>query len=461
MALVTNDTGKEDDLVKAGGEAPRASPVNTVRLYDPEYKVTPVDTRWTPHTNLLVHIEGYAWVVDYYAQVINADSQLSGQQLSVSAVYQQYTKIVSMEMRVNNPLTSSQDGASKSMVLSGVATTYPFLIPNEGDMFVADIGQGKRGVFRITASVKKSIFKEACYEITYDLDTDKTDKLLDLNQKTVKTVYFHKDFLSYGQSPLLIPGAHAALLELERVYDTLTRQYFRKFFSHEFQTLLVPGQAQTTYDPFLVNFMLSQFSTWDCPEITKIRRLNVDDDKTMRCDSLWKALQEKESMYLDSAFKQAGLVSAGLFTANPVFEGIRYTGIDQVVYPIDPVLTVDGLDNGPRKLLAATRLIQPNSGQGLLSEMVHAINTQALAPRDTLVHPVAQDNCYVLSQAFYDKSEHQSVLESLVWAYLDGLAIDVEQLVATAKRHTTWGVLEQFYYVPIIMVLLRGTKRGM
>jgi hypothetical protein len=461
MALVTNDTGKENDLVKAGAEAPRAAPVNTVQLFSPEYKSTAVDTRWTPHTNLLVHIEGHAWVVDYYAQVIDSDSQLSGQQLSVSAVYQQYTKIISMEMRVNNPLAASQDETTKAMTLSGVATTYPFIIPNEGDMFIADIGEGKRGVFRVTGSIKKSIFKEACYEITYSLDTDQADKLIDLNQKTVKTVYFHKDFLNYGQNPLLIPSAHAALLEIDKVYDTLMRQYFRKFFSHEFQTLLVPGQAQTVYDPFLVNFVLSQFSTWDCPEITKIRRLNVDDDETMRCDSLWRALQDKESMYLNSAFKRAGLVSTGLFTMNPVFEGIRYTGIDQVVYPIDPVLTVDGLQFNPSKLLSATKLTQPTSGQGLLSEMVRAINVQALPATAASIYPVATDDCYVLSQAFYDKSAEQSTLESLVWGYVDGLSVDVEQLVTTAKRHAQWGILEQFYYVPIVMVLLRGIKRGL
>ena len=462
MAIVTNDTGKENDLVKASGAAPRAAPINTVRASSADYKSVAVDTRWTPRTNLLVHIEGQAWTVTYYAQVLDRDTQLSGQQLSISPVYQQYTKIVDMEMRVSNPLTSTQDESTKAMTLAGVAITYPFIIPNEGDMFVADVGEGRRGIFRVTNSIKKSIFKEACYEIAYSLDTDAGDKLLDLEHKAVKTLYFHKDFLSFGQNPLLVPSVHSAVLELSKVYDTLTRQYFKRFFSQEFQTLLVPGQGHTVYDAFLVNFLLAQFSTWDSPEVRKIRRLNVDDDETMRCDSLWRALMEKDAAYLNVAFKRAGLVSTRSFTDSPVMEGIRYTGISYAVYPLDPVLSVDGLLVNPSKLTGTATLVEASAGAGQLNEMVRAVNLQALpeggAPS---VYPVTQDDCYVLSAAFYHRTAQQSTLEQLVWTFLDGGALDIEQLVGTAKRFTQWGALEQFYYVPIVMVLIRAVQRGL
>lgn len=462
MAIVTNATSHKNGLVSASPEAKPPSPINQVRITSPEYAATSVDTRWTPRTNLLTHVEGSAWILDYYSQVLNADSQLSGQQLSASAVYQSYTKICDMEVRVTSALTTSQDDSTKTMTVTGAATLYPFIIPNEGDMFVADIGEGKTGLFRVTNTLKKSIFKEACYEITYGLDTDQADKVEALEKKVVKTVHFHKDFLNYGQNPLLVHSEHASLLELDKVYHMLTRQYFKKFFSNEYQTLLVPGQPSTVYDHFLVDFLLSQYTTWDSPEIRYIRKLNVQDDDAMHCDSLWTALKEKDMSYLNTAFQEAGLTSTRIFTSNPVLEGIRYTGIDKAVYPSDPTLTVDGTLVNPTKPLGLDKLVTPAPGRGHLNQMVRALNLNTLGENiEDDIYPVTKDNYYVLSQAFYDQTSEQSVLEGMVWTYLTGGALNTAQLVTTAKLYTQWGLLEQFYYVPIIMTLIRGVQRGM
>lgn len=462
MPIVTNDTGKENDLLRATADAGSTAMVVSTRVASLQTKGVAVDSRTNPRANLLVHIEGHKWVVDYYSQVLNSDSQLSGLQPSVSAVNQQFLMIKDMEMRVSSPLSTTQDEVSKTMIVQGTAVLYPFTIPNEGNMFTGDLGDGTLGLFRITRTVKLSIFKEACYEITYILDTDNEAKLAALAQKVVKVVHFHKDFLTYGQSPLLIPSEHHALLELEKVYDTLMRQYFKRFFSNEFKTLMVPGQGSTVYDGFLVRFVLAQFTTWDSPEIRSIRRINTDDDETMSCDSLWRALAEGDMAYLNTAFTRAGLVSTRLFTQDPCMDGIRYTGIERAVYPLNPVLCVDGMQTNPTKGVTATGLITPPAAPGQLSETVWADNLLPL-PTSTVpaIHPVAADDFYVLSEHFYKRDAGMSSLEALVWNHLEGKEADLQLLVTTAKRYTQWGALEQFYYAPILMVLIRAIKRGM
>ena len=55
------------------------------------------------------------------------------------------------------------------MAVNGTADVYPFIIPNVGDMFAADVGDGKEGVFTITSTEKKSLLKEAVYTIEYTL----------------------------------------------------------------------------------------------------------------------------------------------------------------------------------------------------------------------------------------------------------------------------------------------------
>jgi hypothetical protein len=159
--------------------------VNSISITDSSNESIAVDNRDTPRINLLTHIVGSSWVVDYYSQVLNTNSQLSGQQLSVSAVYQQYKKINNLEIKVTSALTSSQD-EQKNMSVTGEATLFPFIIPNDGDMFIADIGNGKKAVFTITRTTKLSIYKQACYTISYVLDSESLIKIDDLNAKVVE-----------------------------------------------------------------------------------------------------------------------------------------------------------------------------------------------------------------------------------------------------------------------------------
>lgn len=463
MALVTGDSLRTEGIIKANPLTLPSSAVNTVLVNDKNFKSTIVDLKWEPRINLLTHIEGSSWVVDYYSQIINTDSNLSGQQFTKNAVYQSYTLIKDMEMKVSTPLSTSQDSETKAMTVTGGAILYPFIIPNEGDMFVADIGEGKKGVFRVTDSVKKSIFKEACYEISYGLNSDdNTNNIFDLNEKVVKTYFFHKDFLTYGQNPLLISSDNNVLINLDKSYRILAEQYFKKFFSNEFKTIMVPAQNFTVYDHFLVDYLLSEFSTRDSQEIRHVKKLNVDDDLTMKCDSFWKALKCRDVSYLNTTFNKVGLLNTRQFTNDPVLEGIRYTGIEKVIYPSDASVTVDYTQLAQNRILDLETLKPSPILPGSDNAMVRAINLRGTIEQVVeSIYPVTVDNYYVLSQNFYNKNATQSVLESAVWDYLEHKPTDYAQLLDTSKAYFKWGVLEQFYYIPIIMTLIRSTIRGL
>jgi len=463
MALVTGDNTRDNGVINTNPIAPASTEVVTVLARSDDYITPIVDLRWEPRVNLLTHIEGSAWVVDYYSQVIDTSSNLSGQQYTRNAVYQSYTLIKNMEMRVSSPLSTSQEPDTKGMTVTGSALLYPYVIPNEGDMFVADIGEGKIAIFRITDSVKKSIFKEACYEISYGLNNDnQTGSLVDLNQKVVKTYYFHKDFLTYGQNPLLVSSDNDVLMSLDKSYRVLAEQYFKKFFSNEYKTIMVPGQPYPVYDHFLVDYLLSEFGTRDSNEVRYIRRLNLDDDDVMKCDSIWKALKCRDISFMNTMFKRAGLVSTATFTKEPVLEGIRYTGINKVVYPTDPILTVDYLQVNGTKVLSLDTLVPSPVVPGSNNVMVRAINLRGtVAAVAESIYTVTVDDYYVLSTNFYNKTTTQSVLESIVWNYLENKPTDYTQLLDTAKTYFQWGVLEQFYYIPIIMTLIRSAVRGL
>ncbi len=461
MPLISQNPNRQAGLVKASASADPPAPVVTQKIASPEYKGVAVDLRWLNRGDLLTHVSGSSWVVDYYSQVLDTDSNLSGQQLTVDGAYQQYKKISKLELKVQSPLSTSQTDDTKGMNLEGVSIVYPFMIPNEGDMFVADIGEGKKGVFRVTNTVKKSIFKQACYEIEYSLDTDQADKLEDLEDKTVSTVVYHQDFVALGKNPMLLTSQHDALMQVGEIYQSLCAQYFQRFFSNEYKTLMVPAQEQTTYDAFLVNHVLKQFTTEESEEIRFIRQLSLGGDQVVKCHNFWTVLAERNPVYLKTAFQKAGKVSSRIFNDMPLVNSIRYTGIACVLYPLDAQLLIEGVYRNSESPIIATPIENVEPPLGGLYKMVEAINlAQVNGEAEGTVKPVAVDEFYVLSEAFYRKQDTMSTLEDVVWQYIERKPVDVQQLVATAELWNTWGRLEQFYYIPILMQMMRSVLRG-
>lgn len=461
MPLVNNDDYSPKGLTSLSPVPIVPAPIETVRVSTDDFHTPTIDAKWVPRTSLLTHIGGSSWIVNYYSQVLDTDSNLSGQQYTKNPVYQSYKEIVNLEIKVQTPLNTDQDDANKEMNVTGSGTLYPSLIPNEGDMFIADIGEGRKAVFRVTSTRKNSIFKEACYDISYTLDTDNPDKQLDLAQKTIVTYYFHKDFLINGNNPLVIKTNMDTLISLKKVYDIMLYQYFKRFYSNEFKTVIVPSQVRPTYDVYVTRYILDMFSTNEAHELAYMRLLNLDEDRVSKCDSLWDALKFKDISLLNTAFKKAGLVSALAFNRTPTFNGIRYSGVGAVVYPKDPYLTVDHTYVNNVKTVEALGLQPSADGEAASNLLVRAVNLRQLDTElgDNL-YPVTVDDYYVLSSNFYNNTQSQSTLEVAVTAYINNSQVDVDQLYNTAKNFHTWGSLEQFYYVPIVMTLIRSVLKG-
>lgn len=453
------DENQTAELVTPLPATTPAPQVSMIRTSSPTYNSVTVDNRWTPTNTLLQHVEGSSWVVDYYSQIIGLDSNLKGQQTSTSAAYQQYNKIEKLEIKVISPLVQTQDPETKAQTLSGTALLYSMLVPNEGDMFIANIDNGQLSTFRVISSTKKSIFKQATYEITYSIGTTDPVYLLDLYSKVINTYVYRKDFLTYGQNPVVISEDNAILETLENVYKTLADQYFPRFYNKEFKTFTLPGQTQATYDPFLTGYILKMFGMRDHHILQEVRELNVDDDPVMTQNNIWTALMNKDVSYLNTGFTRTGLVSTVLFSYNPFVNPIRYTGISYCVYPIDPVLMINSAEGNIVKQIDATNVLIEAPG-GSLTMPLNDNLANLPATSIPAIYPVTVDDNYVLSNNFYTQNNSQSTLELVVSDFLMGRALNIKQLSNSAKLFTQWGLLEQYYYVPILLTLIRGCIRS-
>lgn len=456
----------------------------------PDYKGVTVDTKVERVENLLEHVEGSSWVVRYYSQVLNLDSATSGQQQSLSGVNQQYTRIADMELKVNSALSYSQDPSTKQSIVTGSATVYPFIIPNAGDMFVADLGNGQEAVLEITRSERKSVFRRTVHQIEYKVvDYSVPTRIADLEQKTVRRLVYDRDFHTLGQNPLLFEEEHEILLFLRRSYKDLLRRYMEVFFSREFMTLIVPGQANATYDPYIVHAFLQCFDVWDFDRIQEMKEYNRDEDDALRATQVWTAMLQRDITYLADCFVQYGTVSARTFTREPRMYGLFHSGFVNVIYPVDPVMSVDYAKVQNTRLPESGSVLDeaPQSTRPSLTSLIGTpvkslaaqFKTDALDgfiyedsdgnvfdPQNPppLIHKAMSNNYYVFSKAFYENDQTpgaQSQLELLARQYLKGEPIPNKYLKLMIDDMKNWNTMDRFYFTPILLILVKAAIKDL
>lgn len=445
--------------------APSLPPVEPA-IVAKSYKSNVVDTQYTPLSSLITFIEGSLWTITYYSQVIDTDTEIRGQDAGQEGSYQQYRRIEGLEIKVANTLSWSQDANTKMITASGSANIHSFIIPVEGNMFAADVGDGREGIFQITTTEKKSILKESAYYIEYVLlyfSDQQPARRADLDKKTVLSLHYSRDFLLHGQNPLLSTDDFKATEDLKYLYFEIIRNYMQWFFSREFKTLLLPGQQYSVYDPRMAEFFMSIVTTRDQEDIRYTRVLNIEDDYALtRQTHLLRALKTRDKTQVRLGNNKAGLVSARSFNSNTQLNGIRYSGVKYVVYPLDPKDNVDASSNVDARNLKADSYVElqvaPTPG-GYIGDILYADEIKYGDTNRQLIYPVLKDDYYILSQAFYTKTGKESVLETLVDQYLNQEAIDPKVLVQVLAAYTSWGGLESFYYLPIALCLIKAVVR--
>jgi hypothetical protein len=448
-------------FVDTATEPPCPEP-SQLRITDPKYKGIAVDTRYIPVTDLLTHIEGSSWTVDYYVQVLDQDNGVAGQSVNTPAQLQQYRRVKGLELKVTQPLTASQDQATKKMSYDGAASMYPVVIPNKGDMFIAQTDDGRFAIFMVEDSERKSFYKDSIFTITYNMqDYAIPERLLDLESKVIVSYEYVKDYLQAGQNPLVESSQWTGIAKLHNRAESILGAYTKQFFSKEYNTFIVPGQSYPTYDHWLTKALQSMFNATDTPELLNMRILNVDDNESMAVTTLWDALIQKDPQLLKFVNKRAATVWVNRFTRNPMLNGIRYSGIAQVVFPLNPELTVDQELYPGLEPITDSQLVDVPSRRGRLEDMLPQVNLNGLPySKAPLIYPVLIDDYYILSAAFYHgNTANQSQLELLVGDYLNDRAIHHDTLLAFCDTWHAWPRLAMFYYTPIVLLLIRAALR--
>lgn len=408
-------------------------------LKDTEYAHSLVDPRVEAPTALLNHVQGRSYTCDYYSQVLGDGEEPKEFQISQSPVYQPYEKIEGFELKLTAALSVSQD-QNNAFTVTGTALVYPSVIPNVGDVVVGALADGRLAQFTVNSVEVKTLYRQTVYEISFIMSRMMTHQIqAQLNERVVKLYRFVYDFARYGRNPLVIKTDYLALQELIKREKPLLNYWVRKFFSFEWNTVLVPEQASSTHDPYVTRTMRALFDVNDHIRFGDLRPTNLDGSDLEHCVTVYDALLQRDPGILDVAMKQCKLIPTRAFPTGSQYDGIRYAGYTMLLTPNQDDIAVDPC--------AYTGI----SGTTLVRNTTYVSNT---------LYPSTTTGTYVLSQAFYDQQPPYTTLEALVWDYLEGRSISFAQINTMFESVKSWTLLEQFYHMPILFVLSRAAVRG-
>lgn len=445
---------------KPTSQAPAVEP-KLPQVQPSNYKSVVYDDKNIPLTSLLAYVTGAPWTVTYYAQLLGEHNDLREVDPGQSGTYQQYTKTIGMEIRVETPLSTSYDQDTGITTVTGSSVVYPFLTPNNADYFVAEAADSQLAIFRITQVDRKTFNRDSVYNITYDLVglvQNQTAIFDDLEAKSVRTFHFSKDRLLEGLSPTLRTEDYTRVINLKVLYHDLVHYYFNAFYMQEYGTIVIPGQEYAYYDPFVVNFLRQIVASDDAPEIRMMKVITTDKEKYISQPQLWELMLYKDYNGLRYSNNVMGLVNKELFSRNTYAQGLAFSNIRYVVYPDTPDTSLVIGETTNVKIMSMQTLIQTEGSKGVVYDPATTFTKDSKT--HPIIHEVLVDDKYVLSDNFYSATPNASVLEILVKDYLKGNTLDLDMLYAVTDKFREWKRLEQFYYGPLLMVLVKEADRA-
>jgi hypothetical protein len=449
-------------------------PEGAVKIEPEVFRGITIDCEYAPPTNLMSWTGGSNWIVDYWSQILKPDTEPTPLNLAREPHAQQYRWLHDIPIKVSGGLSDQVDSVINTWDRRGTGHVYGFMTPNNGDMFAAGIGNGRTGLFTVTAARRVTIQVGSTFEIEWK-QVGELDELHynNLKLKSMEEYWFSGASANAGCGPFLTAEQKKRGTVYQKLLGSLVDRYITDFFSVEHATFLVPDQVYKTYDHFVTKAFLQMVETGMDRRMWRIKVLNVMSEPVMKQPTIWDGVVRRDMDKLSDTTEHAHLVSTNISRWRPELQAIGYTGIGRFVYPTEAPTDVDSQYDGDNLILPWGIPYEPGEPRRPMhpwksqlerdepwfkrippEDEKNYVGKEYLVPSD--IHPVVQDTYYVLSEAFYRCNPRlQSKLEMLTTQMLKGEELNKKQFDALLENIRYWDNLERFYYHPIVISLLK------
>ena len=465
-------------------EKPAQNP--TPEIANKPFRHSSVDSKKTPIESLASYIGGSNYWCSYYSQQFTKSEELKPFDPLQLNIYQQYHKINDFIIKLQGPLTGSDDsGSTGRFTLTGRAIIPPLpeLIPNFGDALIADIGEGRAGQFTVTSVRKLTHNLAAAWEIEFSLERIADQHITNLlDSKISKESWYQKDYLIGGSKALLTTEEYNAGRNLEEWFRVISRQIVTNNYSQQTRTLTIPLQEEITYDPFVMSAMNRLVTEREVPIWRHVTLFNCDDYRIANYSDVYDAVINRDPTAMFTVFKNfRGLRVKSQFTLayqNP----IRLSGVKRVVVPYVETMDNDNYTGLNELIGKHTNPLMPgiiagesgNDGTvfGLDSCGCSNKHNPYLQAQQSLIDqelddiagmqiPKITNDSHALSPFFYSKELTKCTrFERDIWDSLDDKPVNREHIYEYCKMFPKWGRLEQYYLGPFLLVLIKYAIAG-
>lgn len=479
---------------------------NPQPTHEPEVKLTPktfhhsiVTTEHQPLSAYLMYVEGQTVTVDYYSQFLSKSEELATPDLEQEVIYQQYRKINKLELKFDGQLSNSTDTETQVITISGSAKLYPYLRPNEGDVFIMDIGEGKAGRFTVTEVSQYTIQKETAFDISFQLAKVLTEEdFHDIERKVVAEYHFVKDFMLYGQNPLLVDSDFQKLAEAKTIFKAVTADFFNEFFSSKFNTLMVPERSRRMiYDPWVVRAFLTVFTLDDDRRVQNIREYNFAEYQRLHESSIWSVLIKPEGFKYKEIWTRAGEESVRRLNVEPYYNSLRYSGMTDYIKPlglnnnVDDYSGANDVGMGGWSALGTSGMFSTGNGEGNAIDKdgnrttscyrrnYYHMHHLAMWPWDPTNHlsyieewqcgrpeeETEPDSCesfndgYLIPDDAWEDPNVKDPFISIIKGHLNGDNIDLLRIINLLEKRRTWSLKDRFYKTVALLIILKVAIR--
>lgn len=430
-------------------------PVYEIKIAPEEYKHAIVNSAEIPIDSLIMQLDGMPVKLDYYSQVLGKHDEIEDYNSTYNGPDQQYHLIKNVEMKLQAPLASSFADEENRVTITGSAITYPGLKANVGDIIILDIGDGRAGLFTVNFVAQKSIYKNAVYEIEFTLKDILTKSIEDrLNSNVVETSYFEKDFLTYGQNPVISSNTAQVKNQIQSAITQVLGSWVIEFYSYQIQTIRVPTRQGVVFDPFIVNMMINTFGSRAHPLLAEVNNYNCGQEALSGYLDIWNAILKGESYILKTAFTKYKLVSAraGL-DGNVYLRPVRFSGITHILLPhVAKESIQDPLNVFKYPLGDLLVDIDPLTPEQIEARLEAGIS----APQ------IAGDRNYVISANSYKMDgAGGSPLEQQLINYFKNSPVNHSTILKYVDNRDLLSPLERFYLMPLCLLMLIHCLRSL
>lgn len=374
---------------------------------------------------IIQYIRGSKWGVNYFLQIKGINEAVALPDPNIPVGTQKYHRINNLDIILQSAIT--QDNIEN---ITGEAIVNAGFLPNTNDVFMATLTGGREALFYITEVQTRTYNLHQAYYITFKLFCFLDSEPLrynDLINKVVKEYVYDKEHLLDFSAPVILASDYHTKLNLKNTLPELLEYYLLNFVNYEKNVIALPTKTNIYTDTMLINFLFKIVNYSDHHLIMKLTNFQLDMYKTIPT-TIWDALINRDVKMLkrcerDIGFKYTPFTYDNLITKKMNALGIKFianklNGEDEALY--------DVIDKSIEKTME--------------------------------YHPPVNDTGkkYVVSEDVYNTTgSYTGIVEKMIVDYLIGNAINITELNKAIDQYTMWDTKDQFYLIPILMLLIK------